>query len=120
MKSSPISELQRHYAALAQDARESKEPIYLTRHGRADLVLVDAEEYAKRDQVYERQRAVFQHEMKIKAELDKAHEEFLAGKGIPLEQVVAELEMKWGPLDLSQEGMQEEDSAEGDDNAIAL
>lgn len=95
MKSAPISDLQRRYAAIAQDVRESKEPVYLTRHGRADLVLVDAEEYAKRDQVYEQQRAVFQHEMKLKEKIEQGFAEIEAGNYFTLEEVEQQLAEKW-------------------------
>ena len=41
----PVTELQRNTAALVDEAMRTKEPIYLTRRGKAAVVLLDAAEY---------------------------------------------------------------------------
>ncbi len=90
----PISDMQRNSAALTEEAMRTKEPIYLTRHGKPAVVLIDAEEYdrevALRDDIYEYEKRVLEH-------VEKGHQDILDGKGIPLEEVMTELEEKWGP-----------------------
>lgn len=43
----PISELQRKIGELSQLAKETKEPIYLTKNGAKHLVLIDADAFDK-------------------------------------------------------------------------
>lgn len=88
----PITEMQRNSAALADEAMRTKEPIYLTRHGRSAVVVIDAAEFdrrmAYRDAIVEREQGVF-------AGIMQGHAELEAGKGVDLEDALAGLERAW-------------------------
>ena len=42
----PVSDLQRKVGELSKLAKETKEPIYLTKNGAEHLVLIDSEQFA--------------------------------------------------------------------------
>ena len=87
----PITDMQRKGAALADQAMMSKEPIYLTRHGKAAVVLIDAAEYDRRmryrDAIIEREECAY-------AGIQRGHEEIAQGKGISLSDALAAIECK--------------------------
>lgn len=89
----PITELQRNSAALVDEAMKTKEPIYLTRHGRSAVVMVDAEAY---DKQMDLQKRIFDREMRVLDGIMKGHDEIAKGEGIPLEDVLDELDERWG------------------------
>ena len=43
----PVTELQRKVGELSRLAKETKEPIYLTKNGAEHLVLIDSDTFAK-------------------------------------------------------------------------
>lgn len=89
----PISEMQRNAAALTEQANRTKEPIYLTKHGKASVVLIDAAAY---DEAMTFQKALYEHERRVYEGVMKGHAEIEAGLGVPAEEVFAELDAKWG------------------------
>lgn len=89
----PVSEMQRNGAALVEEAQRTKEPIYLTKHGKASVVLVDAAAY---DEAMTFQKALYEHERRVYEGIMKGHAEIESGLGIPLEEIEAEFDAKWG------------------------
>lgn len=89
----PISEMQRNSASLTAEAMRTKEPIYLTRHGKAAVVVMDAAEFdrrmAYRDALVAREERVYEGIM-------RGHREIEAGEGIPLDDALAQLGPTWG------------------------
>ncbi|WP_139651471.1 type II toxin-antitoxin system Phd/YefM family antitoxin [Raoultibacter phocaeensis] len=88
----PITELQRNSAALVDEAMSTKEPIYLTRHGRSVVVMVDAEAY---DKQMDLQKRIFDREMRVLDGIMRGREEIARGEGIPLEEVLADADKRW-------------------------
>lgn len=43
----PVSDLRNHFAELSQEVHESGEPVFLTKNGRGDMVLLSVETYAR-------------------------------------------------------------------------
>ena len=43
----PVSDMQRKSGEIAKLAKETKEPVYLTKNGSEYLVLIDAQEYER-------------------------------------------------------------------------
>lgn len=88
----PISEMQRNSASLADQAIRTKEPIYLTRHGKAAVVVIDAAEFdrrmAYRDGIVEREQAAYVGIM-------RGHEQIASGRGVPLADALAQLDARW-------------------------
>ncbi len=89
----PITEMQRNSAALADEAMRTKEPIYLTRHGKSAVVVIDAQEFDRRmsyrDAIANREQAVY-------AGIMQGHQEIENGEGVPLVDVLADFDAAWG------------------------
>ena len=89
----PITEMQRNSTALADEAMRTKEPIYLTRHGKSAVVVIDAQEFDRRmsyrDAIANREQAVY-------AGIMQGHQEIESGEGVPLADVLADLDAAWG------------------------
>lgn len=88
----PITEMQRNGAKLAERAIETKEPIYLTKHGKSSLVLIDAEEFDRRMSYRE---AIVNREQERYAGIMRGHDEVLQGKVVPLDEALDELRDRW-------------------------
>ena len=88
----PVTEMQRNSASLVDQAMETKEPIYLTRHGKAAVVVIDAAEFDSlmsfRDDIVERERRIYEGILQGEAEI-------AAGEGIPLEEALQQLDARW-------------------------
>ena len=88
----PVTEMQRNSASLVDTAMQTKEPIYLTRHGKAAVVVIDAAEFdsrmAFRDALLERERRVYEGVLRGEAEI-------ASGNGIALEDALAQLDEAW-------------------------
>lgn len=89
----PISEMQRNSAALADEAMRSKEPIYLTRHGKSAVVVMDAAEFDRRMAFRD---ALVAREERVLAGIMQGHREIAEGHGVPLEEALAGLGADWG------------------------
>lgn len=88
----PITEMQRNSAALVNEAMALKEPIYLTRRGQSAVVLMDAAEFDARMDLQSR---LYEREMRSLDGIMRGHEEIAQGRGIPLEDVLAEMDETW-------------------------
>lgn len=54
--------LRNDYAAISNMAKETKEPIYITKNGEGDLVLMSIDAFEKRDQILQLRAKVLQAE----------------------------------------------------------
>lgn len=90
----PITDMQRRGAALADQAIASKEPIYLTRHGKAAVVLIDAAEYDRRMRYRD---AIVEREQQAYAGIMQGHAELAEGRGIPLADALAAIDERLAP-----------------------
>jgi len=75
----PISELRQEVASIVQDVSSSRDPVVITRRGRAAVVMVSAEAY---------QRS--QHEMEILKILAAGEKDIAAGDTYSMDEVFAE------------------------------
>lgn len=108
----PCADLRNNYNEISRICHETKEPMYITRNGANDLVILSDEAYdamikANKETEEERiDRLVSEHFDKHYADfeefkvdllyhLEKATKEFKEGKGIPMEEVVAEMEARY-------------------------
>ncbi len=88
----PVSEMQRNGAALTEEAMRTKKPIYLTKHGKTAVVLLDAEEYEKQ-MAY--RNAILAREEAVRAGISRGHEEIAQGQSVKLDDAIAALNAKW-------------------------
>ncbi len=58
----PSAALRNEYAMISSLAHETKEPIYITKNGEGDLVLLSIDEYEKREQLLELREKILQAE----------------------------------------------------------
>lgn len=66
----PSAAIRQNYNEIADMCRRTKEPIFLTKNGEGDLVVMDIETYNKREKM-----------LKLREELLAVEEERLAGRG---------------------------------------
>lgn len=88
----PVTELQRNTATLTDEAMRTKEPIYLTRRGKAVVVLFDAAEY---DREMSYRRAIAEREERVRAGISRGHVELERGESAPLCESLAQLVDRW-------------------------
>ena len=62
--------LRNDYAAISNMAKETKEPIYITKNGEGDLVLMSIEAFEKREQM-----------LQLRAKVLQAEQERIEGEG---------------------------------------
>ena len=77
----PVSELRQDTAGVIKRMKTTQEPVFITQRGRATAVLVTAAEYEKT-----------QYELELLKVLAKGEAEIKAGKGIPLDVVLKEMD----------------------------
>ena len=58
----PSAVLRNDYAAISNMAKETKEPIYITKNGEGDMVLMSIDAFEKREQMLELRAKVLQAE----------------------------------------------------------
>lgn len=58
----PSAALRNDYTSISNMAKETKEPIYITKNGEGDLVLMNIEAFEKREQILELRAKVLQAE----------------------------------------------------------
>ena len=56
----PSAALRNVYTSISNLAKETKEPVYITKNGEGDLVLMDIDAFEKREQVLELRAKVLQ------------------------------------------------------------
>lgn len=106
----PSADLRNNYSEISKICHQTKQPIYITKNGYNDLVLLSNEAYEdlvnghlteekidKRiSEKFDKQYADFEEFKKdILEKIDKAIKEIEEGKGIPMEDAVAEMEAKY-------------------------
>lgn len=79
----PVSDLQRNMAAITNECRETKQPIYLTKNGSATLVVMDAEAFDREMAVH---NAVLDREDRVFRAIMRGREDELAGRVRTLDQ----------------------------------
>lgn len=58
----PSAALRNDYAGISDIAKETKEPIYITKNGEGDLVLMDIDAFEKREEMLEFRARILQAE----------------------------------------------------------
>ena len=58
----PSAVLRNDYSTISNLAKETKEPIYITKNGEGDLVLMDIDAFEKREQILQLRARVLQAE----------------------------------------------------------
>lgn len=58
----PSAILRNNYNAISKMAKETREPIYITKNGEGDLVLMDIDAFEKKEQILELRAQVLQAE----------------------------------------------------------
>lgn len=108
----PCADLRNNYNEISRICHETKEPIYITRNGTNDLVILSDEAYEslKKDfeeteeeridrlvsEHFDKQYATFEEFRKdIYKKINTAINEIKEGKGIPMEDIIAEMEAKY-------------------------
>ncbi len=108
----PCADLRNNYNEISRICHETKEPMYITKNGSNDLVILSDEAYeaiAKANKETEEERidrlvsehfdkhyATFEEFQKdIFNNINEALKEIKEGKGIPMEDVVAEMEAEY-------------------------
>jgi len=66
----PSAAIRQNYNEIAEQCRKTAEPIFLTKNGEGDLVVMDIETYNRREKM-----------LKLREELLAVQEDRLAGKG---------------------------------------
>lgn len=69
MKIKPSASIRQNYNEVAELCRSSKEPVYLTKNGEGDLVVMDVESFTRRE-----------HMLKLREELLSVEEDRAAGR----------------------------------------
>lgn len=64
----PSAALRNDYAKISNLAKETKEPIYITKNGEGDLVLMDIDAFEKREQI-----------LRLRAKILQAEQERISG-----------------------------------------
>ena len=104
----PCADLRNSYNEISKICHETKEPVFITKNGYNDLVILSNELYESLEknseerldkllaEKYDRHYADFEEfKRDIIVEIAKAMEEIKEGKGIPMEELVAEMEEKY-------------------------
>lgn len=82
------TELQRNMGAVAELCHETQEPVYITRNGEAELVIMDANAFEK---VLDLRNAVYARELRVLDAIEQGRQELAAGQGRPYADIRAEL-----------------------------
>ncbi len=81
----PISDLQRNMGEIARECVETKQPVYLTKNGKATLVVMDAQTF---DAEMELHQVVYERESRVHSAIMRGLEDVRAGRVRPLEQAL--------------------------------
>jgi len=81
MNIKPSASIRNNYNEIAELCRESGEPVYLTKNGEGDLVVMDIDAFSRREQM-----------LRLREHLIAAEEERLNGKsGYSIDQTVSRM-----------------------------
>ncbi len=84
------TELQRNMGDVAALCHQIKEPVYITKNGEADLVLMDAEAF---ERALDLRNAVFEREMRTLEGIERGRREIAAGEGRPYAEIREQLSL---------------------------
>lgn len=76
----PISEMQRNVASVAEECHQTGQPIYLTKNGKASLVVMDASAF---DQKYSSMDNIRAHEERVQRAIARGYDDLLSGRTRP-------------------------------------
>lgn len=82
-----VSDLQRNISEVYEVCQQTNEPVFITRNGRTEFVMMSAKAYEERTLLSQQ---VLEYEMDLKKRLEAGYAEIMAGGGIPLEEVLKE------------------------------
>lgn len=82
------SDLQRNIGDIYELCEQNDQPIYITRNGHADLIVMSADAYEK--QALLRQQ-VYEYEMELKRQIDSAYLDMKRGNEKPFAQINREM-----------------------------
>ena len=108
----PCADLRNKYNETSKICHETKEPMYITKNGANDLVILSDEAFADMVQTtkesdearierlisekFDKQYATFEEfQNDIIGKIEQAMKEIESGRGIPMEDVIAEMEEKY-------------------------
>lgn len=80
----PSSDLQRNIGSIYELCRETGEPVYITRNGEANLVVMDAEAF---DERMDLQRKIYEREMRTYRKAMDARDDARSGRLVPFDEV---------------------------------
>jgi prevent-host-death family protein len=83
----PAADLQRNINEIYELCESSSEPVYITKNGRAKLVVMDVETYETRMSL---ERRVYEREMRVAEGIRKGWEEIKRGEYVTLDEIIAE------------------------------
>ena len=102
----PCADLRNNYNEISKICHSTKEPVFITKNGYNDLVILSNEAYEKLteeniDKLISKKfdehfSDLEDFKNKLYEKLEKAINEVKEGKGVPMELAVAELEEKYG------------------------
>jgi PHD/YefM family antitoxin component YafN of YafNO toxin-antitoxin module len=72
----PVTELQRNIVAITEECRQTGEPIYFTRNGKASLVVMDAEAFDREMSLHAEIR---DREIRVQKAIMRGYEDIEAG-----------------------------------------
>ena len=79
----PSAKIRQNYNEISNECKKTKEPIYLTKNGEGDLVVMDIEAFNKREKM-----------LQLREELLSVEEDRLAGrKGISIDELDKKLDL---------------------------
>ena len=79
----PVSELQRNFKSTLDRCERSSEPLYLTRNGKASLVVMSADAFDERMSELETARSLGS---RVKDDIIRGYEDYLAGRCLPADE----------------------------------
>lgn len=82
------SDLQRNIGEIYKLCETRDTPVYITRNGRADLVVMSADAYERQTLLTQQVR---EHEKELRDRAIAAYESIQAGRGTPLSEIRSEL-----------------------------
>ena len=81
----PSSDLRNHYNEISEFCNKYNEPVYITKNGRSDLVVLSNAEYER-----------LLNDDRLYSLIKKGYDEMESGKGRTAEDVFADIERKFG------------------------
>ena len=81
----PSSDLRNHYIEISEFCNKYNEPVYITKNGRSDLVVLSNAEYER-----------LLNDDRLYYMIKKGYDEMESGNGRPAEDVFADIERKFG------------------------